>query len=103
MIASANADGVIDAEEFMQIMDRLEKVGLSIEERDFLKREMKTPLSAEEIARQALAAGLAEQAYTASVLAITVDTQAEEAYLETLRGLLDISPEQAASIQSQLV
>lgn len=100
MIASANADGVIDAEEFMQIMERLEKVGISSEERDFLKNEMKRPLSADEIARQALDAGLAQEVYTASVLAVTIDTQAEKNYLDTLRGLLQISPEEAARVHA---
>ncbi len=102
MIASANADGVIDAEEFMQIMDRLEQVGLSTEERDFLKKEMKNPLSAEAITEQALAAGLAQEVYAASLLAITIDTQAEQDYLDSLRGLLNLSQEQADRLHAEL-
>ncbi len=102
MIAAANADGIIDAEEFMQIMDRLEQVGLSSEERDFLKKEMKSPLNVEQVAEQALSAGLAQEAYAASLLAITIDTQAEQEYLDTLRGLLALSQDQADQLHAEL-
>lgn len=102
MIASANADGMIDAEERNKILEKLEAVGLTDEERSFIANEMLSPAGAEEIAAAANEADLGRQAYAASLLAIEVDTDAERAYLNQLESLLNLDEDTVAEICSEL-
>jgi uncharacterized membrane protein YebE (DUF533 family) len=102
MIAAANADGFIDAEERQRIMQRLESVGLSPEETGFIKRELSAPGTLDSIASQVTSHELAKQAYAVSVLAITVDTQAEREYLDGLARRLGLVEADVTAIMNQL-
>jgi uncharacterized membrane protein YebE (DUF533 family) len=109
MIAAANADGVIDADERDRILARLEEARLSPEERDFMAAELSQPRTAEQIAAEVAVAEeavaevagaevagaeagaeTARQVYLASLLAVEVDTPSERVYLESLAGLLGL-------------
>ena len=91
MIAAANADGAIDQEERQRILDKYQGAGLSQEEHAFLVNELFSPASLEGIVSQVSSEALARQVYGVSLLAITVDTEAERAYLQALGQRLGLS------------
>lgn len=92
MIAAAAADGEIDPEERRRILEKVREVDLDEEGRRFLEFEMSAPTSVGELVQAAHAAGLAEQVYLASVLAIEVDTPAEREHLRRLAEALRLEP-----------
>ena len=92
MIAAANADGAIDQEERQRILDKFRDADLSPEEHAFLVNELFSPASLDGIVSQVSSEALARQVYGVSLLAVTVDTDAERAYLQTLGQRLGLSP-----------
>ncbi|MGB5986783.1 MAG: DUF533 domain-containing protein, partial [Desulfobacterales bacterium] len=102
MIAAAHADGHMDAQERETILGKLEKLNLSAEERGFIGNELLSPASLESIVSQAGTPEMARQVYAVSLMAITVDSEAERRYLELLAQKLGLAPEQAAEIQRKL-
>ena len=102
MIAAAAADGNIDADERSRIVGKLEAVGLSSEERAFIGAELLAPANASAIAGQVKSPEMAEQIYAASLMAITVDTEAEKNYLAELAGLMGLAPEVTARLNQEL-
>ena len=102
MVAAANADGAIDAEERAQIVNQLEALALSDEDRQFIMQELLAPKDAQTIADGASSQELAQQVYLVSLMAIEVDTDAERRYLQALAEALDLSQEQVARIHDQL-
>jgi uncharacterized membrane protein YebE (DUF533 family) len=98
MIAAAHSDGLLDDTEQGRITSRLERAGLSDEERDFLRQEFNAPRPLAEIAAAARSRADAEQIYAVSLLAVEVDTDAERAYLEELRRALGLYPDEASDI-----
>jgi uncharacterized membrane protein YebE (DUF533 family) len=101
MIAAANADGVIDAQERTRILERLESVGLDQEERVFVVDELLAPAKLDDIARQALFLDMGEQVYAVSLAAVTVDTDEEKAYLKTLAEALGLDKTAVDRIHKQ--
>jgi uncharacterized membrane protein YebE (DUF533 family) len=102
MVAAANADGRIDADEQQRIEQQLEKAAVTEEERAFVRREMQRPAGVDELAREARTPELAQQVYAASLLAMTADTPAERSYLQYLADRLGLSPDEAQAIQRDL-
>jgi uncharacterized membrane protein YebE (DUF533 family) len=101
MIAAAAADGRIDDEERNGVLARAESAGLSASTRAFLQRELESPSGVEAIvaaARPEIAGDL----YAASAFAISIDTDAERAYLDRLAAGLGLSPQARATIHQQL-
>ncbi|WP_457631520.1 tellurite resistance TerB family protein, partial [Oceanithermus sp.] len=94
MINAAKADGRIDPEEAERIVGQLDKMGADKEVRDFVFREMAGPLEMGPMVEAARGnPELATQVYAASLLAVEVDTAAENRYLDELRKALGISPQ----------
>jgi uncharacterized membrane protein YebE (DUF533 family) len=102
MVAAANADGRIDADEQQRIEQQLDKAAVSDEEREFVRREMQRPAGVEDLAREARTPELAQQVYAASLLAMTADTAAERSYLQYLADRLGLPPDEAQAIQRDL-
>jgi uncharacterized membrane protein YebE (DUF533 family) len=102
MVAAANADGRIDADEQARIMDRLEQSGATAEERDFLVGELRQPVGVEAIASRVRTPEVAEQVYGASLLAMTADTPAEQSYLRYLADRIGLDARATAAIHQQL-
>ncbi len=102
MIAAANADGVIDAQERGQIMEKLKTADLSKEEQQFIVNELLAPQDAQSIVGSVRNPEMASQVYAASLLAITVDTQAEQQYLSNLAEQLGLDAKTINSIHQQL-
>lgn len=91
MINAAKADGEIDATERGRILGKLDETGAGDEERAFVEAEMQKPIDTDGLAAAVGArADLAVQVYAASLLAIDVDTQAEEDYLAGLATALGL-------------
>ena len=103
MINAAKADGQIDQAEIERIVGKLEEGGLSEEEKAFFMEEANKPLDIDAVVASAGGqADMAAQIYAASMLAIEVDTPAEERYMSELASRLNLHPEVVAHIQQAL-
>jgi uncharacterized membrane protein YebE (DUF533 family) len=102
MIAAANADGVIDARERGQIMEKLRTVDLSREEHQFIVHELLEPKAMHSIVDAVESADMARQVYAASLLAVAVDTPSEQQYLFDLAEQLGLDAQTVKSIHQQL-
>jgi uncharacterized membrane protein YebE (DUF533 family) len=91
MIAAAKADGNIDSQEQNRILGHLEQAGMGTAERDFLVNEMRQPLDLAALLQQIDSPQMAIEFYTFSLMAITLDTQAEAQYLRTLAQRLQLN------------
>lgn len=103
MINAAKADGAIDQKELQKIIGKFEEDGLTQEDKDFFMTESARPLDLSGLV--ASAAGrpnLAAQIYAASLLAIEVDTPAEELYMQNLASGLRLAPETVSYIETSL-
>ncbi|WP_449395208.1 tellurite resistance TerB family protein [Devosia riboflavina] len=92
MITAAKADGRIDAEEKDAIFERLKTMPLSAEEKAWVFDELSTPLDINAVVSRADTPEHAAEIYAASLVAITADTPAEQAYLEALAAKLRLDP-----------
>jgi uncharacterized membrane protein YebE (DUF533 family) len=101
MIAAAKADGRIDAEEKEAIFDRLKAMPLSAEEKAWVFDELSTPLDINTVVSRADTPEHAAEIYAASLVAISADTAAEQAYLEALAVKLKLDPALVAEIHRQ--
>lgn len=101
MVAAAAADGVIDEEEKAQMLRRANEAGFDDETKRFLEAELANPKSLAVIAASARPE-LATDVYAASCAAITADTDAERAYLDTLGKRLNLSEETRAEVHRHL-
>lgn len=102
MINAAKADGNIDEDEMQRIVGHLNRNGVTDEERAFLESEINKPLDLQGLISQINSPELAAQVYTASLLAIDVDTTAEEEYLRQLAQGLGLSPQTVGNIHDFL-
>ncbi len=103
MINAAKADGKIDQKEIEKIIGKLDDDGLTQEEKDFFIAEANKPLDLEGVVASARnQADMAAQIYGASLLAIEVDTRAEQAYMQQLASGLDLHPQVVSHIERTL-
>lgn len=101
MIAAANADGLIDAEERAGILERAMEAGLDAATQQFLMGELRAPASMDEIVA-ATRPELRLETYAASLIAISIDSDAERAYLDRLAAALELSPDDRARVAEQI-
>nr|MBS0021257.1 tellurite resistance TerB family protein [Gammaproteobacteria bacterium] len=92
MIAAAKADGHIDQEEHQRIFEQINKLDLSAESKAFLLEELGKPLDLDAIVKLGVTPEVATEIYTASVLAVDIDSPAERAYLQMLAARLNLAP-----------
>jgi uncharacterized membrane protein YebE (DUF533 family) len=102
MIQAAKADGQIDNQEMQRIMGKLAEGGEDAAARDFVLQEMSKPVDIAGLAALAQTPHDAAEIYAASLVAITVDSDAERDYLAKLAAALQIPPQVAAHIQATL-
>ncbi|MFY9942065.1 MAG: tellurite resistance TerB family protein [Desulfobacterales bacterium] len=102
MIAAARSDGRLDAQESQAIFQRIESLGLDPENQALLVAEIGRPVDMDLIIHSASSAEVAAEIYIASLLAIDVDTAAEQSYLAMLAARLNIPPELATELRSQV-
>jgi uncharacterized membrane protein YebE (DUF533 family) len=94
MINAAKADGRIEETETRRILGKVQESGVDPQALEFLAAEMKKPMETAKLVEAARGnLELAAQIYSASLLAIEVDTPAEKQYLEELASALGLEPE----------
>jgi uncharacterized membrane protein YebE (DUF533 family) len=101
MISAAKADGRIDAEEKEAIFEKLKTMPLSAEEKAWVFDELSSPLDINAVVARADTPEHAAEIYAASLVAISADTAAEQAYLEALALKLRMDPALVAEIHRQ--
>lgn len=102
MMEAAKADGQVDQSERQRITSKLDEAGADAEAKQWVERELAQPANPGALASQVTSPELAAQVYTASILAIEVDTPAEQAYLRDLAGRLNLPRAALEHIHTQL-
>lgn len=90
MITAAKADGQIDGQEMSRVMGEAGKDGSTDEERRFLLDEIARPMDIGALVSAVPSPAVGAQVYAASLMAISVDTPAEKAYLRELAAGLGL-------------
>ena len=99
MISAAKADGTIDADEQKKITEHLGEI--TPEDIEFIKNEMQAPVDMETLIAS-VPAGMEQQVYMMSLLAINLDSQPEAIYLDKLAKGLNISKQASNDIHQKL-
>ncbi len=92
MIAAANADHFIDDQERAAILKRVTESGLGEAEQVFIQGELANPIELRTLAAQVRTPEMAEQIFAVSLMAIDVDSEAEQNYLQQLASALKLAP-----------
>jgi uncharacterized membrane protein YebE (DUF533 family) len=90
MIAAARADGKLDGEERRMLFEQLAKLELPEAERAELYAALERPVEIQTLIAAATTPERAVEIYTASLLAIDLDTPAERGYLAMLSAALGL-------------
>ncbi|MCV6623765.1 MAG: tellurite resistance TerB family protein [Cellvibrionaceae bacterium] len=98
MIAAAKADGQIDGAEHQAIFGKIEELGLDTQAKAFVLDQLNKPLDIDSLVSSAANKEQAVELYLASLMAIEVDTAAEQAYMNMLAARLELEPELVAQI-----
>jgi uncharacterized membrane protein YebE (DUF533 family) len=102
MIAVAGADGRLDAQESQAIFQKIQSLGLDSESQSLLVEEMGHPVDMDVIINSASSPEIAAEIYTASLLAVDVDTAAEKGYLAMLAARLRLPSELVVELGRQV-
>ncbi|MFH6785831.1 MULTISPECIES: tellurite resistance TerB family protein [Methylobacterium] len=102
MITAAKADGHIDADEQGRIFGEMDRHALDSDDKAFLMDVLRAPVDVEAVARLARNPEQATELYAASLMAITVDTPQERAYLDHLARSLRLDPGLVRHIEATL-
>jgi uncharacterized membrane protein YebE (DUF533 family) len=100
MIAAAAADGRIDDAEYARIVGAAGGAAASPEAKAFLERELRSPATAAELAREVSSAEEALQVYTAARVAIDADNASEKGFLAELASALGIDADLAGQVDA---
>lgn len=101
MIAAAAADGRLDAAEQAKILGGAGQSGLDDAQHSFLRQELQSPATPEQLAEACRTPEEAVQVYTAARFAIELDEQGEADFLDQLAGALGVDEKLAAHIDAQ--
>jgi len=96
MINAAKADGHIDKQETERLVGKLREDGITDEEQRFVMEEMRKPMDTDAIVQAVPNEQIAAQIYTASLMAINVDTAAEKRYMQELASKLGLNQQVTA-------
>jgi len=103
MINAAKADGRVDEGEIRRILGKVQESGADAQALEYLTAELKKPMETETLVGAARGnPELAVQIYSASLLAIEVDTPEEKRYLAVLAEALGLEPEVTRRIHQEL-
>lgn len=91
MLAAAKAGGALSPGDRHRIVEKLDAAGLSAEERAFAERELDKPLDVSAIVDDIGDRLTAAEVYTASLLALDLESPLERAYLADLGSRLGIA------------
>jgi uncharacterized membrane protein YebE (DUF533 family) len=90
MIAAARADGKLDGRESDAIHREIDELELGPDEKELLRAELSKPVDVDALVAAATTPEIAAEIYTASLLAIELDTPAERAWLAMLAARLGL-------------
>lgn len=99
MVQAAKADGDVDKQEIANLTKDMGEIDQK--DMDFLQAAMKSEIDVQGLVDQT-PKGLEAQVYTVSVLAITLDSQAEAKYLDELARAYGIDQDQVNQIHDHL-
>ena len=100
MIDAAKSDGQVDSTELNKIMSNLQKSGIGQEGVNYVINKLNGPMeTAKIVAAVRGRPELAAQVYTASLMAIDVDTEAEKKYLEKLAKAMGLNSQVIQNIE----
>ena len=99
MVSAAKADGKIDADEQKKIIEHLGEV--SDEDAEMVRNELQAPLNLQGLI-DSVPAGMEQQVYLMSLLAIDLDSKEEAVYLDKLARGLNISHQVSNVIHEKL-
>jgi uncharacterized membrane protein YebE (DUF533 family) len=99
MIAAANADHELDADERDRIVKTLDESGVSGDEKDLLLGELERPMDMAALVAKATTPALRRDVYLASEMAINADSRAEQNYLARLARQLGLDDAQVAELR----
>lgn len=102
MIASAGADGEIDADERQKIMSQAEAADLRPSDMRALEAEMDAPKSPGALAALSTGEAHGQLIYRMALSAIVVDTPEEQQFLDTLAEALDLRPSVVRQIHAEV-
>ena len=102
MIQAAKADGQVDQQETQRVLGKLDTQGNDGEAREFVANEMRCPIDIAGLARDVTSPQEASEVYAASLMAIEVDTQAEQDYMADLARALNLPGPIVAQIHMRL-
>ena len=91
MIDAAKSDGQVDADELNKIISNVKSSGIGQEGVNYVLQKLQGPMETAKIVQACKGRqDLAAQVYSASLMAIDVDTHAEKKYLDTLAKSLGL-------------
>ena len=100
MIDAAKADGQVDSDELSKIMSTMKSSGIGQEGMNYVIGKLQGPMeTAKIVAAVNGRPDLAAQVYSASLMAIDVDTEAEKMYLDKLAKAMGLSPAVVRNIE----
>lgn len=103
MINATKADGQIDKDEVSRIIGKLGEMGIDSEAKEFVTAEMQKPMDTDALVNAAASKpALGAQLYAASLLAVEVDTPAEQAYMKNLAERLSLNPDTVAVLEQAI-
>ncbi len=102
MIAAANADGRLDADEMQAILTRIETLELSGEDKALLFDELRRPQDIAQLAAAVTCPEMAAEVYVAALMAIEADTTGERLWLRELANQLALPDDLVQAIHGQV-
>lgn len=100
MIAAANADGHIDSDERGRIEAQIANLDIGSEAKQLLERELKSPVTVEQLASQVQSTAAASEVYLLSSLVIDERNPVEANYLEKLAAALSLPEDLVARLNA---
>ncbi|KPQ21277.1 MULTISPECIES: tellurite resistance TerB family protein [unclassified Halomonas] len=101
MIMAARADGHIDEQEQALITDQIDALGADQEMHNWIEQQLKAPLDAKALAREADSPQAAREMYLISVAVTDEQNPMERAWLDQLANALALSPDMARELEHQ--
>ncbi|CBV41936.1 tellurite resistance TerB family protein [Halomonas elongata] len=103
MIMAARADGHVDERERAMLAEQIDEMGADDELHDWVERQLKAPLDALALARQADSPQAAREMYLVSVAVIDDDNPMERAWLDQLASALGLDDQLKRELEQQAV
>lgn len=102
MIAAAQADGNIDADERERILARASEAGLDASTRVFLESQLQSPATIDELAARTRPDQV-DEVYAAALLTIHIDVEAERRFLSAFAMKLGLDESRRQAIHDALL